>query len=147
MSSAASSCDRHTGSRAPPATPSTSSAAFTRLGMPCQSRPRHPGRARTWPIRSSVGTARRTDLRGAGFEIPGHRTVMNRKPTFAWISAQVRACHPVIVGMDLPRGGTHFIVLTGLNGTSDFWVNDPWDQNGIHVTFSGDWDDRGKVYE
>jgi hypothetical protein len=53
----------------------------------------------------------------------------------------------VIVGMNLPGGGTHFMVLTGLNGPSDFWANDPWDQNGMHVQFSGDWDDRGEVYE
>jgi len=44
-------------------------------------------------------------------------------------------------------GGTHFVTLTGLNGASDYWVNDPWEQNAMHVTFSGDWSDRGPIYE
>jgi hypothetical protein len=53
----------------------------------------------------------------------------------------------VIVGMNLVGGGTHFVTLTGLDGASDYWVNDPWDQSAIHVVFSGDWDDRGSIYE
>jgi hypothetical protein len=53
----------------------------------------------------------------------------------------------VIVGMNLPSGGTHFVTLTGLNGGSDYWVNDPWEQNAMHVTFSGDWFTRGPIYE
>jgi Papain-like cysteine protease AvrRpt2 len=83
----------------------------------------------------------------SAFNIPGHPATVNRHPSLAWISARLGAGHPVIVGMNLPGGGTHFIVLTGPNGTSDFWANDPWDQNGMHVPFSGDWDDRGAVYE
>ena len=45
------------------------------------------------------------------------------------------------------REGTHFVTLTGLNGASDFWTNDPWEQNAMHVPFSGDWFDRGPIYE
>lgn len=79
--------------------------------------------------------------------VPGHPAVINRRPSPAWIRSQVAAGRPVIVGMNLPGGGTHFMVLTGLNGAADFWANDPWDQNGMHVQFSGDWDDRGAIYE
>ena len=79
--------------------------------------------------------------------VPGHPALINRRPSLAWIRAQLAAGRPVIVGMDLPGGGTHFVVLTALNGASDFWANDPWDQNGMHVQFSGDWDDRGTIYE
>jgi hypothetical protein len=83
----------------------------------------------------------------AAFNVPGHPATVNRSPSRQWISARLAAAHPVIVGMNLVGGGTHFIVLTALNGPSDYWADDPWDQNGIHVTFSGDWDDRGAVYE
>jgi hypothetical protein len=55
--------------------------------------------------------------------------------------------HPVLVGMNLEGGGTHFVTLTGLDGQSDYWVNDPWEQNAMHVKFSGGWGDRGEVYE
>ena len=87
------------------------------------------------------------EISNAAFGIPGHPGFINRRPALGWISAQVAAGHPVIVGMDLPGGGTHFVVLTGLDGPGDFWANDPWDQNGMHVQFSGDWDDRGAIYE
>ena len=39
--------------------------------------------------------------------------------------------------MNLPSGGTHFVVLTGREGASDYWVNDPWEQNAMHVHFLG----------
>jgi hypothetical protein len=91
------------------------------------------------------------DARGAMYNsalnIPGHTTILNRKPTAAWIRAHVSAGHPVIVGMNLPSGSTHFVTLTGTNGASDYWVNDPWEQNAMHVTFSGDWFTRGPIYE
>jgi len=83
----------------------------------------------------------------SALNIPGHTTVMSWNPRWAWITAQVRAGHPVIVGMNLPTGGTHFVVLTGLDGSNDFWTEDPWEQNAHHVTFSGDWVTRGPVYE
>ena len=51
------------------------------------------------------------------------------------------------MGMNLPSGTTHFVTLTGLNGDSDYWTNDPWEQNAMHVTFSGDWFTRGPIYE
>src|SRR5438270_3673440 len=91
------------------------------------------------------------DLHGAMFNsalnVPGHTTVIVRDPDLSWIRAHVAAGHPVIVGMNLPTGGTHFVTLTGLNGASDFWTNDPWEQNAMHVPFSGDWFDRGPIYE
>ena len=87
------------------------------------------------------------EMVNAGLNVPGHPAFINPHPTAAWIKAEVAAGRPVIVGMNKPGGGTHFVVLTGLNGTSDFWANDPWDQNAMHVQFSGDWDDRGQIYE
>jgi hypothetical protein len=91
------------------------------------------------------------DSRGAIFNsalnITGHSTIIKGSPDWPWISSQLAAGHPVIVGMSLAGGGTHFVTLTGLDGTSDYWTDDPWQQNGMHVTFSGDWPDRGPVYE
>lgn len=83
----------------------------------------------------------------SALNVPGHTTVIQGDPSAAWISAELRAGHPVIVGMNKPAGGTHFVTLTAMNGTSDYWVNDPWEQNAMHVTFSGDWSDRGVIYE
>jgi peptidase C39-like protein len=83
----------------------------------------------------------------SALHVPGHTTSIVAKPDAAWIRAQVAAGHPVVVGMDLPSGTTHFVTLTGLDGDSDFWVNDPWEQNAMHVTFSGDWFTRGPIYE
>ena len=87
------------------------------------------------------------DIYNSAFSIPGHTTVMNWHPTWSWIADQLRAGHPVIVGMNLLTGGTHFVTLTGLAGPNDYWTNDPWEQNAHHVTFSGDWVTRGAVYE
>lgn len=91
------------------------------------------------------------DASGAMFnsalQVPGHAAVVVTNPSAAWVRGQVAAGHPVIVGMNLPSGGTHFVTLTGLNGASDYWVNDPWEQNAMHVTFSGDWFTRGPIYE
>jgi hypothetical protein len=91
------------------------------------------------------------DGRGAMYNsalnIPGHSTIVLRNPGAAWISAQLAAGHPVIVGMNLPSGGTHFVTLTGMDGAGDYWTDDPWEQNAMHVTFSGDWSDRGPIYE
>lgn len=83
----------------------------------------------------------------SALRIPGHTTSIVRDPDASWIRAQVAAGHPLVVGMNLPSGTTHFVILTGLNGASDYWTNDPWEQNAIHVTFSGDWFTRGPVYE
>jgi hypothetical protein len=91
------------------------------------------------------------DGRGAMYNsaltVPGHATVVKHGPSAAWIASQVAAGHPVIVGMTLPSGGTHFVTITGRKGTSDYWVNDPWEQNAMHVPFSGDWFTRGPIYE
>ena len=91
------------------------------------------------------------DGRGAMYnsalQIPGHTTVLQRNPTAAWIRSQLTAGRPVIVGMVLPGGGTHFVTLTGMKGGSDYWTNDPWEQHAMHVPFSGDWFTRGPIYE
>jgi len=87
------------------------------------------------------------DLYNSALNIPGHTTVIVHDPTAAWISAQVRAGHPVIVGMKMPLGSTHFVTLTGMDGANDYWTSDPWDQNAMHVTFSGSWTHRGPIYE
>lgn len=79
--------------------------------------------------------------------IPGHTTTIVSNPDAAWVHAMVAAGHPVVVGMNLPTGTTHFVILTGLSGASDYWTNDPWEQNAMHVTFSGDWFTRGPIYE
>ena len=83
----------------------------------------------------------------SALNVPGHRTVIVFDPSPAWIRSHVAAGHPVIVGMNLPSGGTHFVTLTGVNGAADYWVNDPWEQNAMHVPFSGDWFTRGPIYE
>ena len=83
----------------------------------------------------------------SALNIPGHTTIIQSSPSSAWISAQLSAGHPVIVGMNLDGGGTHFVTLTAMDGASDYWTNDPWEQNAMHVTFSGDWSDRGSIYE
>lgn len=83
----------------------------------------------------------------SALEIPGHTTLIEHNPTESWIAAHLAAGHPVIVGMTLDGGGTHFVTLTGMDGASDYWVDDPWEQNAMHVTFSGDWSDRGPIYE
>ncbi|HET9780443.1 MAG TPA: hypothetical protein VFR33_01575 [Candidatus Dormibacteraeota bacterium] len=83
----------------------------------------------------------------SALHVPGHTTSIVDNPDPAWIHAQVAAGHPVIVGMNLPSGTTHFVTLTGLDGASDYWTDDPWEQNAMHVTFSGDWFTRGPIYE
>jgi hypothetical protein len=89
----------------------------------------------------------RGEIYNSALNVPGHTTLIQQNPTPAWISDQLAAGHPVIVGMNLPAGGTHFVTLTGLDGGSDYWTDDPWEQNAQHVTFSGYWFDRGAVYE
>jgi len=83
----------------------------------------------------------------SALRVPGHTTLIVMNPDPAFIASHVAAGHPVVVGMNLHKGTTHFVVLTGPNGPSDYWTNDPWEQNAMHVTFSGDWFTRGPVYE
>ncbi|HET7467625.1 MAG TPA: papain-like cysteine protease family protein [Candidatus Dormibacteraeota bacterium] len=87
------------------------------------------------------------EIYNSALNIPGHTTIVSWHPSWAWIRGYLSAGYPVIVGMDLPTGGTHFVTLTGLDGPNDYWTNDPWEQNAHHVTFSGDWVTRGPVYE
>ena len=83
----------------------------------------------------------------SALRVPGHPTEIVSNPDPSWIHAQVAAGRPVVVGMNIPSGSTHFVVLTGLDGASDYWTNDPWEQNAMDVTFSGDWFTRGPIYE
>jgi len=83
----------------------------------------------------------------SALRVPGHTTLIVMNPDAAFIASHVAAGRPVVVGMNLPKGTTHFVVLTGPDGSSDYWTNDPWEQNAMHVTFSGDWFTRGPVYE
>ncbi len=89
----------------------------------------------------------RAEIYDSALDIPGHTTVVVSNPSQSWLAAQLRAGHPVIVGMTLYGGGTHFVTLTGMDGASDYWTDDPWEQNAMHVPFSGDWADRGPIYE
>ena len=43
----------------------------------------------------------------------------------------------MIVGMYIRTGGTHFVVLVAQNGPSDYWINDPWEENAMHVSYLG----------
>src|SRR5207244_10972259 len=65
----------------------------------------------------------------SALNIPGHTTVVNHNPSAAWIAEQVTAGNPVIVGMNLPSGGTNSVVLTGRAGSADSWVNDHVEQS------------------
>jgi peptidoglycan hydrolase CwlO-like protein len=69
--------------------------------------------------------------------VPGHPATINSSPTRAWINQVLAAGGTVIVGMNIRSGGTHFVVLVGQNGPSDYWINDPWVENAMHVSYLG----------
>ncbi len=68
-------------------------------------------------------------------DVPGHPATINNSPSAAWIRGWLATGGPVIVGMYI-SGGTHFVTLTGLRGTSDYWMNDPWNPRSMQVPFS-----------
>jgi peptidoglycan hydrolase CwlO-like protein len=69
--------------------------------------------------------------------VPGHPAMINNSPTKAWIDGILDQGGTVIVGMFINTGGTHFVVLVGRNGPYDYWINDPWEQDAMHVSYLG----------
>jgi len=69
--------------------------------------------------------------------VPGHSALINNNPSRAWINQVLAAGGTVIVGMYIRTGGTHFVVLVAQNGPYDYWINDPWVENAMHVSYVG----------
>jgi peptidoglycan hydrolase CwlO-like protein len=69
--------------------------------------------------------------------VPGHPAMINNSPSKAWIDGILNQGGTVIVGMFINTGGTHFVVLVGRNGANDYWIDDPWDQDAMHVSYLG----------
>jgi peptidoglycan hydrolase CwlO-like protein len=69
--------------------------------------------------------------------VPGHPAMINNNPSRAWINQVLAGGGTVIVGMYIRTGGTHFVVLVGQNGPYDYWINDPWVENAMHVSYLG----------
>lgn len=74
------------------------------------------------------------DMYFSAMNVPGHPADINQSPTIAWIDAQLASGGAVIVGMYI-SGGTHYVTLTAMNGPDDFWMNDPWEPDAMHVSF------------
>ena len=69
--------------------------------------------------------------------VPGHPATINNSPTRAWINQVLAAGGVVIAGMYIRTGGTHFVVLVAQNGPNDYWINDPWEEDAMHVSYLG----------
>ena len=69
--------------------------------------------------------------------VPGHPAMINNSPSKAWIDSILDRGGTVIVGMFISTGGTHFVVLVGRNGPNDYWINDPWEEDAMHVSYYG----------
>jgi peptidoglycan hydrolase CwlO-like protein len=69
--------------------------------------------------------------------VPGHAATINGNPSRAWINQVLAAGGTVIVGMYIRTGGTHFVVIVAQNGPNDYWINDPWVENAMHVSYLG----------
>lgn len=69
-------------------------------------------------------------------DVPGHPATINNNPSRAWINNYLANGGTVIVGMFIRSGGTHFVVLTGMNGPYDYWINDPWMEDAMHVSYN-----------
>ena len=76
-------------------------------------------------------------LYNSALNVPGHPAAINNNPSRAWINQYLQAGGTVIVGMYIRSGGTHFVVLVAQNGPSDYWINDPWEENAMHVSYLG----------
>ena len=81
----------------------------------------------------------------SALNVPGHPATINNSPTSAWIHSWLDGGGTVIVGMSI-GGGTHFVTLTASNGSSDYWMNDPWNVNAMHVSFNRS-DVTGPIFE
>ena len=69
--------------------------------------------------------------------VPGHPALINNQPSKAWIDGVLAQGGTVIIGMFISTGGTHFVVVVGQNGPNDYWINDPWEQDAMHVSYRG----------
>lgn len=69
--------------------------------------------------------------------VPGHPAMINNSPSKAWIDSILDQGGTVIVGMFISTGGTHFVVLVGRNGPNDYWIDDPWEEDAMHVSYLG----------
>ena len=76
-------------------------------------------------------------LYNSALNVPGHPATINSNPTRAWINQVLAGGGTVIVGMNIRTGGTHFVVLVGQNGSNDYWINDPWVPDAMHVSYLG----------
>ena len=77
--------------------------------------------------------------------IPGHPATVNNSPTSSWIHSWLDSGGTVIVGMYI-SGGTHFVTLTASRGSSDYWMNDPWNVRAMNVSFNSS-DVTGPIFE
>ena len=85
------------------------------------------------------------EMYNQALNVPGHPANVNWSPTTSWIDSQLLSGGAVIVGMYV-GGGTHFVTLVGLNGPGDYWMNDPWEQDAMHVSFDSS-PVTGPIYE
>ncbi|HEY8762114.1 MAG TPA: hypothetical protein VIP52_14535 [Candidatus Dormibacteraeota bacterium] len=69
--------------------------------------------------------------------VPGHPAMINNNPSRVWINQVLAGGGTVIVGMYIRTGGTHFVVLVAQNGPYDYWINDPWVEDAMHVSYLG----------
>ena len=76
-------------------------------------------------------------LYNSALDVPGHPAAINGRPTRAWINSYLQQGGTVIVGMNIRTGGTHFVVIVAQNGANDYWINDPWNANAMHVSYNG----------
>lgn len=77
--------------------------------------------------------------------VAGHPANINHSATSTWIHSWLDGGGTVIVGMNI-SGGTHFVTLTASNGSGDYWMNDPWNANAMHVSFNRS-DVTGPIFE
>ena len=85
------------------------------------------------------------EMYNQALNVPGHPANVNWSPTTSWIDSQLLSGGAVIVGMYV-GGGTHFVTLVGLNGPGDYWMNDPWEEDAMHVSFDSS-PVTGPIYE
>jgi hypothetical protein len=85
------------------------------------------------------------EMYNSALDVPGHPANVNWSPSTAWIDSQLATGGAVIVGMYID-GGTHFVTLTAINGPNDYWMNDPWEQDAMHVSFDSS-PVTGPIYE
>jgi peptidoglycan hydrolase CwlO-like protein len=69
-------------------------------------------------------------------DIPGHTPTIQSYPSRDFIASYLSRGGVVIVGMFIATGGTHFVVLRGLAGSNDYWINDPWEPFAMHVSYN-----------